>query len=76
LAGLIAFVSAIHQQRKSFRHGSQSFQQGPPFRRIVRMARRQREGYDRSSILGNQMNLGVPSPTGFSVVGLFEIGTY
>src|ERR1035437_3626625 len=26
LAGLIAFVSAIHQQRKSFRHGYQNFQ--------------------------------------------------
>src|ERR1700722_739589 len=45
--------------------GSQLFQQGPSFRRIMRVAGRQGERYDRSSIRGNQMNLGIPSATGF-----------
>jgi hypothetical protein len=74
LAGLIAFVGAIQHQGKSFRHGSQLFPQGLSFRRILRVAGRQSERYDPSSIHGNQMNLSIPSATGFSqwpVVRLF-----
>src|SRR5258707_13166717 len=61
LPGFVALVGAIHQQRQAFRHGPQFRQQGPTFGSILRMAGRQGEGYGRSSIRGNQMNLGVPS---------------
>ena len=61
LPGFITLVGAIHQQRQAFWHRPQFRQQGATFGSIVRMAGRQREGYGRSSIRGNQMNLGVPS---------------
>ena len=61
LSGFVTLVGAIHQQRQAFRHGPQFRQQGATFGSIVRMAGRQGEGYGRSSIRGNQMNLGVPA---------------
>ena len=61
LPGFVALVGAIHQQRQAFPHRPQFRQQGATFGSIVRMAGRQGEGYGRSSIRGNQMNLGVPS---------------
>jgi hypothetical protein len=63
LPGFVALVDAIHQQRQAFRHRPQFRQQGATFGSIVRMAGRQGERYGRSSIRGNQMNLGVPSAT-------------
>ena len=62
LPGFVALVGAIDQQRQAFPHRPQFRQQGATFGSIVRMAGRQREGYGRSSIRGNQMNLGVPLP--------------
>ena len=62
LPGFVTLVGAIHQQRQAFWHRPQFRQQGATFGSIVRMAGRQGEGYGRSSIRGNQMNLGVPSP--------------
>src|SRR5258708_3569881 len=61
LPGFVTLVGAIHQQRQAFRHRPQFCQQGATFGSIVGMAGRQGEGYGRSSIRGNQMNLGVPS---------------
>jgi hypothetical protein len=60
LPGFIAFVGSIHQHWKTFWHGAEFSQQGTSFGRVVCVARGQREGYGRSSIRGNQMNLGVP----------------
>jgi hypothetical protein len=59
LAGFIAFVGAIHQQRKALGHGTQLFKQGAPVRRIVLVAGRQRKDYGRPSIRGHHRNLGV-----------------
>jgi len=61
LAGLVALVGAVHQQAEFFRHRPQLREQRPSLRRVVRVARRESEGYGRSSIRGNHMNLGVPS---------------
>ena len=61
LPGLVAFVGPIHQHWQAFRHRPKFGQQGTAFGRIVRVAGRQGKGYGRSSIRGNQMNLGVPS---------------
>jgi hypothetical protein len=59
-------ASAIHQQRKALRHGSEFFQQGPSVRRIVVVTRRKSNNYGRSSIRSNHMNLGIPSAAGFA----------
>jgi hypothetical protein len=64
LPGFIAFLSAIHQQRQAFGHGAKLFEQGTTGWRIVFIAPRESDNYGRSSICGNQMNLGIPSPAG------------
>jgi hypothetical protein len=61
LAGLVAFVGAVHHQGQPGGHRPQCFEQRAALRRIMRLARREGEGYGCSSIRGNQMNLGVPS---------------
>ena len=66
LAGLFAGVSAVHQQRQRLGQRAQAGQQIAPVRRIVSLAGRKRKGYRRSSIRGNQMNLGAPSAARFS----------
>ena len=66
LPRFITFVSAIHQHRKTIRHRSQLFQQGPSVGRIVIVAERQSEDYCRSSIRGNHMNFCVPSASALS----------
>jgi hypothetical protein len=66
LASFIAFVGPVHQHRQAFRHRAQIAQQFTSLRRIVRVTRRQGEGYGRSSIRGNHMNLGVPSAAAFA----------
>ncbi len=43
------------------RHWPEFLQQGSSLRRVMGIARRESEGYGRSSIRGNQMNLGGPS---------------
>ena len=55
---------AIHQQRKALRHESEFFQQDPSVRRIVVVTKRKSKTYGRSSIRGNDMNLGIPSAPG------------
>ena len=45
---------------------AQAGQQRAALGRVVRLTRRQREGYGRASIRGNQMNLGVPSAAGLA----------
>ena len=66
LASLAPFVGPVHEQVDRPRGRSQSLQKLAPFWRVVGLAGRQRKRYGRSSIRGNQMNLGVPSPTGFA----------
>jgi hypothetical protein len=61
LSGFVAFVGALHQHRQALRHGAEVAQQGASLGCVVGVAGRQSEGYGRSSIRGNQMNLGVPS---------------
>lgn len=62
-SGFVRFVGPIHQHRQALRHGTKFSQQGASFGCVVGVAGGQREGYSRSSIRGNQMNLGVPSAT-------------
>jgi hypothetical protein len=66
LPRLVALIGFIHQHGKPFRHGAKLAQQRPSLGRIMRVARRQSEDYSRSSIRGNQMNLGVPSAARFA----------
>lgn len=61
MPSLIAFVGAVHQQGQCCGHRSQIPEQFTAFGGIVRVARRESKGYGRSSIRGNQMNLGCPS---------------
>jgi hypothetical protein len=66
LAGLVALVGAVHDQVQAPVRAAQRGQQLAAFGRVVRLARRQRERYGRSSIRGNQMNLGGPSAAGLA----------
>src|SRR5512137_1318995 len=66
LAGLVALVGAVHDQMQAPVRTAQRGQQLPALGRIVRLARRQRERYGRSSIRGNHMNLGGPAATGLA----------
>jgi|SRR5438445_3900093 len=61
LAGFIALIGAIHQQIQRTAGRAEPVEQGAAFGRIVRLAWGQCEGYSRSSIRGNHMNLGAPS---------------
>jgi hypothetical protein len=61
LARLVALVGAVHDQRQRTRHGSEGLEQVTALRRVVRLARGKGKSYRRSSIRGNQMNLGVPA---------------
>ena len=61
LSGFVTFIGPIHQHWQAPRHGAKFSQQGASFGRIMGVAGGQGEGYGRSSIRGNQMNLGVPS---------------
>src|SRR5688572_16868269 len=66
LARLIALVGAVHEQVNRPRCGSQLTQQLASFRCIVGLSGRERKRYGRSSIRGNQMNLGSPSAAGLA----------
>ncbi len=66
LPRLIPLVGFVQYHRKSFRHRSRIEQQLAATRRIVFVARRQRQSYCRSSIRGKQMNLAGPSAAGFA----------
>src|SRR5512144_543466 len=60
LPSLLAFVCPIHDEMDRPWRLAESLQQLAAFRRVMRLARRQRERYGRSSIRGNHMNLGGP----------------
>src|SRR5258708_15732513 len=62
----MAFGGAVHDPRQARRHGPQIAEQFTSFRSILSIAGRERKGYCRSSIRGNQMNLGSPSASGFA----------
>ena len=66
LAGLIVGVGAVHEQGQRLGQRPQAREQIPALRGVVRLAGRESEGYRRSSIRGNQMNLGGPSAAGFA----------
>src|SRR5258708_37440924 len=66
LSGLIAFIGSIHQHGQAFGHSREFPKQLPSLGCIMGIARRQSEGYGRSSIRGNHMNLGVPSAPGLA----------
>ncbi len=65
LPGFIAFISAIHDHRHP-RKRPEIAKQFAAFGRIMRIARREGEGYCGPSIRGNHMNLCGPSPAGFA----------
>ena len=63
---LIAFVRPVHQQVQWPRSIAPPTQELAPLGRVVGLAGGQRKRYDRSSIRGNQMNLGGPSGAGLA----------
>ncbi len=63
---LVAFVGTVHQQMHRPAGRPKTAEQAPAFGCVVRLPRREAERHGRSSIRGNHMNLGVPSPSGFS----------
>ena len=66
LAGLVVLVGTVHQQRQRRGQRPQAGEQIAALRGVVRLAGRERKRYRRSSIRGNQMNLGGPSTAGFA----------
>ena len=66
LACLIVFIGAVHQQRQRLGQWPQTTEQLAALLGVVRLAGRESEGYRRSSICGNHMNLGGPSAAGFA----------
>ena len=61
LAGRVVFVSAVHDEIERRRQRSEAAQKRAALHRVGGFSGREREGYGRSSIRGNQMNLGSPS---------------
>ena len=66
LARSVVFVGTVHHERQVMPAAAQRLEQRTTLGRVVSVARRQRKGYDRPSVRGNQMNLGSPSPTGLA----------
>src|ERR1035437_5296305 len=66
LPGFVVFVGAIHDQMQGRGQRSNAAQHDAALLRVGGLAGRERETYRRSSIRGNQMNLGGPSAAGFS----------
>ena len=62
----IAFIRPIHPPVDRARHSPKALQQLSSLGRIVGLARGQGKRYGRSSIRGNQMNLGGPSAAGLA----------
>src|SRR5260370_7233950 len=58
---LIGPRQCVHQHGQAFGHSREFPKQLPSLGCIMGIARRQSEGYGRSSIRGTHMNLGVPS---------------
>jgi hypothetical protein len=66
LPGFIPLAGTIHQQMDEVICRPDLAKQLATFRCIVSVSRRERKGYDRSFIRGNQMNFGIPSSPGLS----------
>ena len=66
LTGFIPFVGPIHEQVNRPGGGSECLQEFASLRGIVGLTGRQGKRYGRSSIRGNQMNLGIPSASRFA----------
>jgi len=66
LTGFVSLISSVHQQVNRPLRPAQLAQQSTSFSCVVRLPRRKRERYCRSSIRGNHMNLGGPTSTGLS----------
>lgn len=66
LSGFVALVCAIHQQMDRPVGFAQAADPLAPLGGIMDVAWREGKGYGRSSIRGNHMNLGGPSPPGFA----------
>ena len=66
LAGLVVLVSAIHHEIERLGERAEAAEQLAARLGVGRLARRERKRYSRSSIRGNQMNLGGPSAAGFA----------
>src|SRR4029077_2317708 len=64
LSRFVTLVGAVHDQVQAPARWAQRFKQLAPLGRIVRLASRKGKGYCRSSIRGNHMNFGGPSPWG------------
>jgi len=63
---LITFVRPVHQQAQWPRRLAELAEQLAPLGRVVGLAWGQGKRYGRSSIRGNHMNLGGPSPAGLA----------
>ncbi len=66
LAGFVVFVGTIHDEVQGCGQWSDTTKKLASSLGIGGLARREREGYSRSSIRGNHMNLGGPSAAGFA----------
>ena len=66
LSSFVALVGAVHDQVHRAVGSAERFEQLASFGSVVRLARRERKRYGRSSIRGNHMNLGGPSTSGFA----------
>ena len=66
LACLVAFVGAVHEEVQRAVGRAESIEQLASLGAVARLPRRQRERYGRSSIRGNQMNLGGPAASGLA----------
>ena len=63
LTCLVVLVGAVHQQRQWFGQRPQAGKKVAAVRGVMGLAGGEGESYCRSSICGNQMNLGAPSST-------------
>lgn len=61
LLGVVSFVGSVHQQMNRPGRRAKSAQKFAPFRRVVGIAGRKREGNRGSGIGGDQVNLGGPA---------------
>ena len=65
LESLVVLVGAVHDEMQRCGQRSDAAQKFAAFDGVGGLARRESKSYGRSSIRGNQMNLGGPSATGF-----------
>jgi len=66
LPGLVTLVGAVHDQVHRAIGPAKRLEQFASLGSVVRLARRERKRYGRSSIRGNHMNLGGPSASGLA----------